>query len=239
MSTENERERLEEIAKRSRYAVGSNAPSVAYSFKVMSRFLAPGRILEMGPAEGIMSDHLATLGMPLTVVEAGAPFCESISARHPDVEVVHSLFEDYVPATRFQSIILGHVLEHVVDPVDILRRAAEWLEPNGRIIAAVPNARSVHRQAAVVMGLLPFEEALNESDIGHGHRRVYNPESFRREFYGAGLEIEYFGGYWLKPLADAQIMQIYTDAMIDAFMRMGERYPDIAGEIYVVAKRPD
>ena len=86
------------------------------------------------------------------------------------------------------------------------------------------------------MGLLPFEESLNEADHHHGHRRVYNPESFRGDFLKAGLSIEVSGGYWLKPVSNGQIERDWTPAMLDAFMVLGERYPDIAGEIYVVAK---
>jgi len=107
--------------------------------------------------------------------------------------------------------------------------------PRGRILAAVPNSRSLHRQAAVLMQLLPGEDALNEMDIHHGHRRVFSPESFRRCFLDAGLTIDIFGGYWLKPVSNRQIEQTWTPAMLDAFMQLGERYPDIAGEIYVVA----
>jgi len=51
----------------------------------------------------------------------------------------------------------GHVLEHVDDPVAVLRLVKSWLKPGGRVLAAVPNARSIHRQAAVIMGLLPYE----------------------------------------------------------------------------------
>ena len=82
--------------------------------------------------------------------------------------------------------------------------------------------------------MLPFEEALNEAHR-HGHRRVYNPETFRRDFLLAGLKIEVFGGYWLKPVSNGQIERDWTEEMLSAFMTLGERYPDIAGEIYVVA----
>ncbi|MBU1378785.1 MAG: class I SAM-dependent methyltransferase [Alphaproteobacteria bacterium] len=230
-----ERSRLHAIAADSTYGAGANGASIAHSFEVFSRHIRPGPILEMGPAEGIMTGGLATLGEPLTLVEGAAPFCESLKARFPQADVVNALFEEFQPGTQFQTIILGHVLEHVEDPVDILTRAKAWLAPGGRIMAAVPNARSVHRQAAVLMGLLPFEEALNDADRKHGHRRVYNPETFRRDFLEAGLSIEVFGGYWLKPLSNGQIERDWDDRMLTAFMALGERYPDIAGEIYVVA----
>src|ERR1700737_2507626 len=134
--------------------------------------------------------------------------------------------------------ILGHVLEHVENPVDILSRAKQWLEPSrGRVFGAVPNSRSLHRQAAVIMGLLRQEDQLNEMDIHHGHRRVFNPETFRNTFSQAGLKIELFGGYWMKPVSNSQIQASWTPEMVEAFMALGERYPDIAGEIYVVATR--
>ena len=40
----------------------------------------------------------------------------------------------------------------------------------------------------------------------------------------------------MKPLANSQLESWFSEEMIDAFMILGERYPDIAGEIYVVAK---
>ena len=121
----------------------------------------------------------------------------------------------------------------------ILTRVRQWMRPGpGRVFAAVPNSRSLHRQAAVVMGLLPREDALNETDKHHGHRRVFNPESFRQAFHEAGLQIEIFGGYWLKPVSNKQIEDTWTPEMLAAYMRVGERYPDIAGEIYVVARHP-
>ena len=227
--------RLASIASDSRYAAGVNSDTVRYSFRVFERYLRGTSILEMGPAEGVMTRLLVDTGKALTVVEGSGTFCDAIAARHPGVEVVHSLFEDYAPAKRFDNIVLGHVLEHVVDPADIVKRASGWLAPNGRILAAVPNCRSLHRQAAVIMGLLASETSLNEADIHHGHRRVFDPESFRQCFLQAGLAVEVFGGYWLKPLSNAQIEATWSPTMLEAFMQLGERYPDIAGEIYVVA----
>jgi hypothetical protein len=76
---------------------------------------------------------------------------------------------------------------------------------------------------------------LNDMDRHHGHRRVFNPETYRQAFLQAGLKIEIFGGYWLKPISSGQIEAHWNNEMLQAFMKLGERYPDIAGEIYVVA----
>ena len=67
---------------------------------------------------------------------------------------------------------------------------------------------------------------------------MFNPETFRNAFLQAGLEIKYFGGYWMKPVSNRQIEETWTPEMLEAFMQLGERYPDIAGEIYIVASFP-
>ena len=86
------------------------------------------------------------------------------------------------------------------------------------------------------MGLLRFEHELNDTDRKNGHRRVYDIEKLRKDFQSASLHIIKLGGYWLKPLSNAQIEKDWSDEMIQAFLTMGEKYPEIAAEIYVVAE---
>ncbi len=228
---------LDSISRSSIYSSGVMTPAIQHCFKILQRFLNGSRVLELGPAEGVMTELLSKTGKDLTLVEGSSVFCENLRQRFPNANVVHTLFEQFEPKERFDTIVLGHVLEHVQNPDQILRRVHTWLKPGGRIFAAVPNARSVHRQAAVLMGLLPQEDTLNDKDIHHGHRVVFNPETFRAAFTKAGYNIDVFGGYWLKPVSNSQIENSWSPAMVDAFMQLGERYPDIAAEIYVVASQ--
>ncbi|MFN3592936.1 MAG: class I SAM-dependent methyltransferase [Thermaurantiacus sp.] len=232
-----ERVRLEAIARDSWYTEPMALATIRYSFRMFRRYIELGmRVLEMGPAEGTMTDLLVASGFEPDILEGSSEFADILRQRHPTLHVHNSLFEEFEPDTRYDAIILGHVLEHVADPVAILARVRRWLVPEtGAVLAAVPNARSLHRQAAVIMGLLPFEEAMSEKDVHHGHRRVYNPETFRRDFLAAGLRIDVFGGYWIKPLSDRQLEADWTPEAIEAFMALGERYPDIAAELVIVA----
>ena len=237
MSADAEIDRIDAVAHGSKYTVGPALPAMKYCFDIFRRYMRGDAVLEMGPAEGFMTDLMVDMGCDLTVVEGSPKFADDLRARHgTSLAVVESLFETYEPGREFDHIIMGHVLEHVEDPVALLKRAAGWLAPDGSILSAVPNSRSLHRQAAVIMGLLPFEEALNDMDRHHGHRRVYNPESFRRDFLAAGLRVEAFGGYFMKPVSNRQIEESWSEEMLEAFLRLGERYPDTAAEIYVVAK---
>lgn len=211
--------------------------SIKYSFNILEPYLTGDSILEMGPAEGVMTDLLVKTGKSLTVVEGSTLFCERLKARFNNIDIVNELFEDYLPLEKFDTIVMGHVLEHVDDPVFLLSRAKEWLKPGGHIFAAVPNAKSIHRQAqaAVKMGILKKEDELNDLDIHHGHKRVFNPKTFKKIFIDSGLSIDNFGGYWLKPLSNKQIEDTWSKKMIESFLELGREYPDIAGEIYIVS----
>lgn len=86
------------------------------------------------------------------------------------------------------------------------------------------------------MGLLETEETLNEMDVHHGHHRVFTPESFRNSFLKSSFKIKHFGGYLIKTASNQQIIDTWTPEMLNAFMEIGERYPDIAAEILIVAE---
>jgi trans-aconitate methyltransferase len=237
VNTANEHDRLATIAADSWYGKGINATTVAYSVRIFSRHWRPGSCLELGPAEGLATALLVRYFDDLTCVDGADVFCRDLRERYPAIRVECALLESYEPGRTFDNIVLGHVLEHVDDPVAILSRVKRWLNPNGRIFATVPNARSLHRQMGVVINLLTSEHSLNAVDLHHGHRRVYDPESFRRDFRSAGFQIELFGGYWIKPVANAHLEAHWTRDMIEAAMVVGERYPDIAAEMYIVANQ--
>lgn len=230
----NEKDRVDRIGDNSSYSLGINGTITSYSYQQISHFLSEP-ILELGPAEGHMTHALVNDGYKPILVEGSTSLATNLVANFPNLEVIESLFEDFITPLKFNSIIMGHVLEHVEHPEAILRQYADMLTENGRIIVTVPNANSLHRQAAVAMGLLKNVYELNEADIRHGHRRVFDQNSLSVLFTDSKLEIEFIGGYWLKPLANYQIEKIYDANMIEAFVELGSKYPEIAGEIILVA----
>lgn len=224
----------EHVARTFDYFDGVCASAADYSLGIVKRHLSGRSILEVGPADGYM-----TRGLPkefdLTLVEPSDTLSQKLRQSFPHANVVTALAEEFTPSGRFDNILLCHVLDHVRDPVPIVRRAAAWLNPGGKIIAIAPNSDSLHRQAAVLMDLLPAANAFSERDQVQGKRRIFNREEFRRLFSDAGLNIQFFGGYWLKPVSNSQIEQHWTPEMIEAFFVLGERYPEIAAEMCLVA----
>jgi 2-polyprenyl-3-methyl-5-hydroxy-6-metoxy-1,4-benzoquinol methylase len=228
---------LDDVAARADYGRPLAVRSMEYCAGIFCRFIRGGDLLEVGPALGAMTPHLCRAAGKVSLLEGSGHFAGQLRSKFPHLPIESSLIESYSPGASFDFVVMGHVLEHVLDPLDAVRRAYAWLRPGGILLAAVPNARSLHRQAAVSMGLLADETSPSESDIRQGHRRVFRPEEFRSLFTAAGFTVEAFGGYWLKPVSDRQIAESWDDTMIDAFMALGERYPDIAAETYVIARR--
>lgn len=233
-----ERAKLDTLAKTSHYDFGPMGTTLDHLVTIFDRYWKGTSCLELGPAEGLMTGHLVGRFSQVTAVEGAAELSNELRSRFPTVTVVNSLFEEFEPGIDFDTIVLGHVLEHVESPVELLMRVASWLAPAGVICAGVPNARSLHRQLGVLMGLLEHEHQLNETDIAVGHRRVYDTESLRLDFADAGLRVVADGGYLMKMTSNAQYVsapEIFSAEYLQSSMILGEMFPNIAAELYLVA----
>ena len=77
----------------------------------------------------------------------------------------------------------------------------------------MPNAKALSRQLAVKMGLLDSIYTLAENDIKHGHKRIFDIDSFKEEIAKTKFDIIAHGGVYVKPLANFQLSQL-VDAKI-------------------------
>ena len=66
------------------------------------------------------------------IVDASEGLLERARSRYAQkVTTYGSLFEDFQPGPRFDTILASLVLEHVEDPVQILRKTRSWLKGGG------------------------------------------------------------------------------------------------------------
>lgn len=209
---------------------------IGFRYRTLKPHLQGPAGLELGPAEGEMTQFLAADFRTLTVVDGAAELL-ALMPPVPNVVKVCSLFEDYEPAERFDTIVMEHILEHVTAPVELLTRVKEWLKPGGRILIGVPNGNSVHRLVAVKMGLLQHPCQLNSRDEALGHRRVYTKETLSRDLEAGGLKAYELGGVFFKPLSNQQIQDHWTEEMIQGFYELGKDFPEHAAELYAVCSR--
>lgn len=210
---------------------------IGFRYQTLKSHLVGPEGLELGPAEGEMTQFLSQHFVRLTCVEGSADLLAHIPD-YPNVVKIHSLFEDFQPDNQFNTIVMEHILEHIDNPVDLLKLAKHWLVPGGKILAGVPNGYSIHRLVAVKMGLLNEPCQLNSRDHSLGHRRVYTPDSFRKDIEVAGLKILEMGGVFFKPVSNQQIQDHWSEEMIQGFYELGKDFPHYSAELYAVCQLP-
>lgn len=210
---------------------------IRYRYEALKPHLRGPHGLELGPAEGEMTQFLVNDFESLTLVDGAAELLAQIPDRE-NLMKVHSLFEEFEPEALFDSVIMEHILEHVDEPVVLLERVKHWLAPGGKLFLGVPNGNSIHRLVAVKMGLLENPCQLNARDHALGHRRVYTPETIRKVIEAAAISVETLGGVYFKPLSNGQIQENWTEEMIQGFYELGKDFPGLAAEIYAVCTLP-
>jgi 2-polyprenyl-3-methyl-5-hydroxy-6-metoxy-1,4-benzoquinol methylase len=212
--------------------------NIEYRVKQFMPYFRRGTALELGTGGGHCTAQLAPHFTAMDSVEGSAHLAQRLRERGlPSNVTLHlAYFESFEPLQRYDNIFLIQVLEHLDDPVAVLRRCASWLNPNGRVLVTVPNAQSIHRIAAVEMGLLPTAESLNEVDLSAGHQRVYTPAALSRDLQLAGMKLVHRGGLFVKPLSNAQIAKQWNESMIRAFHAVALWLPDHSAEILAVAE---
>lgn len=201
-----------------------------------------GHGLELGCSDGFMTAMLAGLVGRLDVVDGSAKFLDEARKRNlPNVEFKCALFEEFTTSDKYDYVFASYILEHVQDPVAVIKMAGSVLKPDGLLFIVVPNARGLSRQLALHMGLLKDLKELTVNDHNHGHRRTYDRVDLNRDVSGAGFETISQGGIMLKFLADFQMDKLIGDGMlqqpqIDGLYSLGLEYPDLASSLFSVCR---
>lgn len=193
-------------------------------------------VAELGYGEGVTAKRLADKAKGYTIVEGAPTLVEVVKRKYPNVDVVNSLFEDYMPAQPFDKLLALHVFEHVDDPVELGRHLRYWLKKNGEIIVVVPNKGSLHRRLAVLMGLIPALGTLSPRDHLVGHKRVYDLGALESDLLESGFEIHERKGFFLKTLPNSMMVG-YSHELIQALNLLGDQMPiEITANIAVRAR---
>lgn len=220
----------------SRIAVRWNA---VISDELIQKFANYNSCLIMGYGDGLLMEYFRNRFKKIILLEGDEKLAEIARRKYSaDIHIscCHTFFEMYdLPEVDRIDVILGnHVLEHVDDPVTIMKKSRNWLREGGRAIFTVPNALSLHRKIGVRMKMLSTVYDLNEQDKTVGHARVYDQKMLSQDVTTAGYRIVDIGGFNLKILSQGQ-MKEWPDELLSALYSVSKECPtDICSNIYVV-----
>ncbi|MDB5983202.1 MAG: SAM-dependent methyltransferase [Pseudomonas sp.] len=202
-----------------------------YPQRVLHHADAACSLLELGLGHGYTTDIFSRRFERHVVLEGSPAVIGNFRSKYPDctAQIIETWFETFTTEERFDVIVMGFILEHVDDPLLILRRFREFLAPGGRMFLAVPNAEVLNRRLGQLAGLLDDVTTLSENDHLLGHQRYYNVATLSADVTQAGCVVDRLEGIYLKPFTTAQILSLQLDrSLIDALCTVGIDYPELS-----------
>ena len=130
-----------------------------------------------------------------------------------------TLGADPIPWDSFDAIVMSHVVEHLVEPVKILRDVLAKLSPGGLLYVAVPNIESLQFR---IFG--KYWDAINPMV----HMQYFNEKSLTRLLREAGFVHP-------ERIQFPPLPRSMTPKWMHLFRELGG---DESGELAIVVERP-
>ena len=217
-----------------------------FMLKSFLPYLKNGNAMEMGSFEGAFTKLLLPHLPDMTCAEVSGEAIEKAKTSLVDHNVAfhNSLFENLELNKKFKNIFMCHVLEHVADPVSVLKRVNdEWLDDDGRFFLVCPNANAPSRQIAVKMGLISHNSAVTPGEAEHGHHVTYSLDTLERDARAAGLKVVKRSGIFFKALANFQFDKvlaagdIISPEYLEGCYELGHAYPDLCASVFLLCEK--
>jgi len=150
------------------------------------------RLLDVGCGSGGLSVRLKEKGIEVVGIEKNENLC-SLAKKKLDTVIsgdVENLKLDY-PEGYFDCILYADILEHLIEPLNILEKHKVYLQKDGYVIASIPNVRYYK----VILRLI-LSGAWDYSDTGmldRTHVRFFGLVNIIELFEKAGYEIAEVG----------------------------------------------
>ena len=176
--------------------------------------LTGGLVLDLGCSSGPLAEPVADLGFEYVGVDIDAGAVESVVARGfeghvvdlgDDEETVHAALEGILGDRRLAAVLLLDVLEHLVDPVPLLRALARLDAPHGgvHVIVSIPNVSHVDVAIKLLLGRWDLSKIGLLDDT---HVRFYNERLVRERMADGG---------WVEADAD-DVVNAFSDQLFPA-----------------------
>ncbi len=148
------------------------------------------RVLDVGCGRGDLGREMRQAGHHVTGIDRRPPVHALDRFLQADLEGDLPL----AAGERFDVVLLADVLEHLADPLRLLRAARDHLAPGGAILVSLPNAVHWSVRLQIVLGRFDYT---NKGLLDRGHLRLFTRASALRMFREAGLEA---AGRWTTPV---------------------------------------
>jgi len=169
-----------------------------------------GKILEAGCGEGIFASQVKEkLNAEVWGLELDFESAEIASKKIDKVlQGDIALTISQLPKNYFDCIIFNDVLEHLVNPYEVLEALKQNLAPNGVIVSSIPNARYWRVFKMYVFGKNWKYE--NDGVMDRTHLRFFTKRSISEMFENLKYDVVTIKGLKPTPSVGFQILNALT-----------------------------
>ncbi len=197
------------------------------------------RVLDLGCATGLMARELlsAVEGAEYCGLDHSEMYLERARSRGlPNCEFLHGNLDDLtLAAEKWTHVLLTNVLHEVDDPQALLKSASGLLADGGMLHVTLQNPNSVHRLAALDLGLISSLDTVSELGRRYATRRMLYQGDLIELIELAGLRVIDVRGVFLKPLPNVELQKLGRSSL-DALEAVAYRFPENCAMNYVLAQ---
>lgn len=112
--------------------------------------LNKGKMLDVGCGGGRFLYRMKRIGWQVEGVDFDAAATSKVQSKYGFPVHTGDLRDICLAANSYDLIVMSHSIEHVCDPVSLLREAQRLLKQGGRLVIVTPNSKSIaHRRFGV------------------------------------------------------------------------------------------
>jgi len=104
--------------------------------------IEPGRLLELGCGDGRRLLRLQKKGWSVEGQEVDRKAIAHVRSRIEAPIYEGDLNDLSLSHDSYDAILMNHVIEHLIDPIGVLRECFRILKPGGRVVVTTPNTES-------------------------------------------------------------------------------------------------
>jgi 2-polyprenyl-3-methyl-5-hydroxy-6-metoxy-1,4-benzoquinol methylase len=151
-----------------------------YGYRQFPKYLKNGRALDIGCGNGYFLSLLKKHGWSVEGVEVSETAAKNAEAAFGVTVHVGSLEDLAFKSRSYDFINMSHVIEHVYDPVALLKKVAKLLAPGGVLYVETPNINSAGFKVCRELWF-PLETPR--------HLWLFCPETLNMALSSAGLKV--------------------------------------------------
>jgi 2-polyprenyl-3-methyl-5-hydroxy-6-metoxy-1,4-benzoquinol methylase len=148
-------------------------------------------LLDVGCGQGALAGEIAIRGYEVWGIEQ-SEFAATRAAKKIDRVIQADLTDRDAVASelgskKFDQIVFSDVLEHVYDPLTVLRSYVPYLKPGGQVLISLPNVVNWHTRLGVLFGRFNYQDS---GVLDRTHIRFFTFSTARKMVQAAGLSVQ-------------------------------------------------